>query len=359
MPGDRHCRRIDTFELKLQIEMRLGRQKTEQYFNLLNRYFSLKISKSDFDKLCIGLLGRESVTLHNGLIRAIIRNAHVSKSPPPKHGKGKASLNVKVPNKYQRSSLQWLGRDVIPLSPRNGRTPTLWDRKSTDRTSPLGPHGNPHNVACEDSMLKIQEQQSATELLSLGSRPPVEVTSVEEGEEIEQLAGSPGIHSRSPLRAPLGISLNAKGTREMSSHGSSAFVDVETCYNNGELPDTSSLSKRLKQKLGMEGLNVSTDCVNLLNNGLDVFMKRLLKPCVDLASSRSESKVPNKVYHEARSVINGMRPLTHVQNSSRLFSVSMTDFRVAMESNPLILGEDWPVQLEKVLLCASEEYLNG
>lgn len=350
MAGERHCRRVDTIELKLQIEMRLGRQKTELYFNLLNRYFSLKISKPDFDKLCIRLLGRESVTLHNRLIRAIIRNAHVSKSPPPKYGKGKASLNVKVPNKYQR-----FGRDSIPQSPTTGRTPTSWNCKSTDQASPVGTRGKPCNVPSEDSLLKVQEQQSATELLSLGSRPPVEVTSVEEGEEIEQLAGSPGIHSRSPLRAPFGVSLNVKGKREMLSHGSSHSVDVETCYQNGELPDTSLLRRRLEQKLEMGGLNVSTDCANLLNNGLDIFMKRLLKPCVNLASSRSESKVPNKAYHEAQSHTNGMSPLTYVQNSTRLFPVSMTDFRVTTESNPKILGGDWPVLLEK-MLCATEEY---
>ncbi|XP_057806754.1 uncharacterized protein LOC131021536 [Salvia miltiorrhiza] len=353
MPGDRHCRRIDTIELKLQIEMRLGRQKTEQYFNLLNRYLSLKISKSDFDKLCINLLGRESVTLHNRLIRAIIRNAHLSKSPPPKCGKGKASLNVKVPNKYQ-----WFGRDSVHESPTNGRIPTPWDCKSKDRTSPLGPYGKPHSVPSEDSLLKVQEQHSATELLSLGSRPPVEVTSVEEGEEIEQLAGSPGTHSRSPLSAPFGVSLNKKGTREMLSHGSSQSVGVETCYNNGELPDTSSLRKRLKQALEMEGLNVSTDSANLLNSGLDIFMKRLLKPCLNLASSRSESKVSNKVYHVARSSTNGIRPLTVVQNSNQSFSVSMADFQVAMQSNSQILGEDWPILLEK-MLCATEEYLSG
>ncbi|KAL8528786.1 hypothetical protein ACS0TY_006301 [Phlomoides rotata] len=328
MAGDQHCRRLDTIELKLQIEMRLGRQKTEQYFNLLNKYLSLKITKPDFDKLCIGLLGKESVTLHNRLIRAIISNAHVSKSPPPKHENGKISLNGKLPNKHQRSS------------PRNGRSPTPWDLKSK---SPLGTH----NVTCQESPPKYQEQQSATELLSLGSRPPVEVTSVEEGEEIEQLSGSPGIHSRSPLRAPIGVTLNAKGKKEMLLNGSSPFLDVETCYKNGELPDTSSLRKRLEQKLETEGFNVSTDCVNLLNNGLDVFMKRLLKPCADLAS-RSEKKVPDKVYREATSYTNGA-------NSRRPFLVSLTDFGVSMESNPQILGEDWPELLEKVS-CASEEY---
>ncbi|KAK6125243.1 hypothetical protein DH2020_040987 [Rehmannia glutinosa] len=293
MPGDRHCPRIDTIELKLHIERRLGQQKAEKYFNLLNKYFSHRLGKSEFDKLCIGLLGRENTSLHNGLIRAIIKNACSANAPPPK------------------------------------RTPTVRDRRSKDRPSPLGPNGKAHIVAGEDSVLKVQEQQSATEILSLGSRPPVEVTS-EEGEEVEQIAISPGIHSRTPLKAPLGISLNSKGTRKVLSHGFSPLTDLDTCYNNTMLPDTSSLRKKLEQKLGMDGLNVSTYCVNLINNGVDMFLKRLLKPCLDLAASRSECT-----------------------------SVSMTDFEVAMQSNPRVLGEDWPVLLEHVAFRASEDYMDG
>ncbi|PIN17429.1 hypothetical protein CDL12_09915 [Handroanthus impetiginosus] len=353
MPGDRHCPRIDTTELKNHIERRVGHQKAEKYFNLLNRYLSRRLRKSEFDKLCIQLLGRENISLHNGLIRAVIKNACIAKSPPPKDGKVQSSLNVKVPNGYQ-SSLQSLCRDVFPQSPRKGRTPTLRDRKFKDRPSPLGPHAKPRNVACDDPIPMVQEQQSATEILSLGSRPPVEVTSVEEGEEVEQVAGSPGIHSRSPLRAPLGVCLHAKGRRKVLSHGSSPFINLDTCCKNAELPDTSSLRKRVEQKLEMESLNVSMDCVNLLNNGLDAFLKRLLKPCLDLAASRSECKLPNKVHHQS-SIMNGTRAFTCAQK----YSVSMTDFQVAMQSNPRILGEDWPVQLEKVSLCASEGYMDG
>ncbi|KAL0332324.1 UNVERIFIED_CONTAM: hypothetical protein Scaly_2133900 [Sesamum calycinum] len=355
MPGDRHCPRIDTIELKHHIERRVGQQRAEKYFNLLNRYFSARLSKSEFDKHCIGLLGRENIPLHNGLIRAIIKNASIAKSPPPKDQKGQSSLNVKVPNGYQ-SSLQTLCRDVFPQSPRKGRTPILRDRKCKDRPSPLGPHAKPRNVAGEDPLLKVPEQQSATELLSLGSRPPVEVTSVEEGEEVEQVAGSPGIQSRSPLTAPLGVSLHANGMRKVLAPGLSPVVNLDTCYNNAELPDTPSLKKRLESELVMKNLNASTYCVNLLNNGLDVFMKRLLKPCLELAASRSECKLPNYVHRQAF-VMNGTRPLTSAPKSS--VSVSMTDFRVAMQLNPWILGEDWPIQLEKGVMRASEDCMDG
>lgn len=53
-------------------------------------------------------------------------------------------------------------------------------------------------LTCEAGTLIIRDQQSATESVSLGSKPPpVEVVSVEEGEEVEQNAGSPSRESRS------------------------------------------------------------------------------------------------------------------------------------------------------------------
>lgn len=359
MPGaSRHCPRIDIFELKHEIERKIGKQKAEKYFNLLSRYINLKLSKSEFNQLCVGLVGRENISLHNRLIRAIITNASVAKTPPEKYSKADASLSVKLPNGYPRSSLQSLCRDVFTQSPRKGRTPNLRDRKCRDRPSPLGPHGKTHNNIYEDSAIKVPEQQSATELLSLGSRPPVEVNSVEEGEEVEQAAESPGIHSRSPVTAPLGISL--RGTKKVLSHGTASLLHTETCHSTGALPDMNSLKKRLEQKLVEEGLQVSTDCINLLNNGLDVFMKRLIKPCLEMAASRSEYRRLNLANnHQGISVLNGMRPMRSVQRPNKPFSASMLDFRVAMELNPRLLGEDWPLQLEKISMCGFEDSMAG
>ncbi|PPR82828.1 hypothetical protein GOBAR_AA37888 [Gossypium barbadense] len=157
---------VNTLELKSRIERKIGRVNAEKYFHLVARFLSLKIGKPEFDKLCIDTIG------------------------------------VELPNGYRRSNLQSLCKD-IPQSPRKGRTPNLQDRKLRDRWSPLGPHGkNP----------KVQQQQSATELLSLGSRLP---GSVEDGEEVNQAEGSPSIHSRSPVGSPLGISFNSKETRKV------------------------------------------------------------------------------------------------------------------------------------------------
>ncbi|XWS45171.1 hypothetical protein CRYUN_Cryun15aG0113600 [Craigia yunnanensis] len=349
MSGDLHFSRVDTLELKSQIERKIGRLKAEKYFNLLARFLSLKISKPEFDRLCIGTIGRENVRLHNLLLRSIIRNTSLSKTPPSRENKLEGSLSVRVANGYQRSNLQSLCKD-FPQSPRKGRTPNLRDCKFRDRPSPLGPHGKSHSTACEDALPKVQEQQSTTELLSLGSRPP---GSVEDGEEVDQAAGSPSIHSRSPVRAPLGISLNAKGMRKVPWIGLASAS--ENCHCRGELPDSNSLRKRLEQKLEMEGLNISVDCANLLNNSLDVFMKRLIKPCLELAGSRPGQKLIDQGYNWSMASLNGMRPVRYAQKQSGSISASMLDFRVVMELNPLILGLDWPTQLEKVCLLASED----
>ncbi|CAI9276702.1 unnamed protein product [Lactuca saligna] len=281
MPAVRHCSRIDTFELKLHMERRLGSQKAQKYFNLLTRYLSQKLRKPEFDKLCISLIGKENLRLHNELIKSLLKNATLSKTPPKK------------------------------VNPNN----TL--------SQPSSRFANERKV--KDHLLS--QQQSATELFSLGSKPPIEVNSVEDGEEVEQISISPGIHSRSPVKAPFGIKIHSKDSKKVLSISS----PFHTCHYNSQLPPTSSLSTRLKHKLKTEGLDITMDCVNLVNNGLDSFLKRVIKPCLELGRSRS------------------------LKNQERLFpfSSSMVDLRVLTESNPKILGEDWGIELEKICLFES------
>jgi hypothetical protein len=355
MSAGLHPSRVDILELKLYIESKIGHEKAEKYFYLLNRFFSLKISKLEFDRLCIATIGRENVCLHNRLIRAVLKNASVAKIPPPKEHKTGSSLNEKLPNGYQRSSFYSLCRDSSPRSPRKGRTPNGRDRKFMDRPSPLGPNGKACSLGCEDSVPKAQEQQSATELLSLGSRPPPEGSSVEEGEEVEQASGSPSIYSRSPVRAPLGMSISGKETRKVLRTGLGTGFHTDSCEGSGELPDTRSLKTRLEQKLETEGLKISLDCVNLLNNSLDVYLKRLMKPALELAGSRYGNMNSSENCNQVMFGLNGMRPMGYVHNANRPILASLLDFRVAIESNPRKLGEDWPIQLEKVCLRASDQ----
>lgn len=323
MVANHHFTRVDALELKEMIFEKIGRQRAERYFDHLRKLLSAEIRKDSFDKLCIVTMGRENVCLHNRLIRSILKNSCLAKVPPRILKKADGSLSIKVANGYQRSCLQSLYGDSFPQSPRKCRSPVYRDRKNRDRPSPLGPLGQSPNLTFEEGgPLRVQEQQSATELLSLGSRPPVEVVSVEDGEEVEQAAASPSIQSTSPVTAPFGIPMNF-GTTSRQAQAQALRMCAHlplTCQRRGELPDTRSLRSLLEKRLEQEGLSVSLECANLLNNGLDAFLKRLIAPCVEIARLKRRRK-------------EGAR---------------MLDFHVAVQSNPCILGENWPLQLEKI-----------
>lgn len=319
---------VDAIEMKAVIYRKIGRQRTEKYFDLLKRFFSFKLKKYEFDKFCMRIIGRDNLSLHNQLIRTILKNSYVGKVPlsRAKNVAVAVSPNVKVAN-------------GLPV---HSRSLANRDRKFRDRPSPLGPLG--------------KSQQSETELLSLGSRPPIEAVSVEDGEEVEQAAGSPGIQSRSPVTAPLGISIY-KGARKALSSETQKRVHLLTCQQTGELPDAKSLMILLEQRLEMEGLKISVDCANVLNNGLDCYLKRLIEPCIGLAGSRCMKERPQHVIGQRITALNGMLPASGIflPKPSNSIYASLSDFGVVMESNPCILGGDWAVLREKACAKAFEE----
>ncbi|XP_010447182.1 PREDICTED: uncharacterized protein LOC104729857 [Camelina sativa] len=320
--------RLDTLEIKSLIFREFGHQRAESYFHQLRRFFALKITKSEFDKFFIKSIGRQHIHLHNRLLRSIIKNASVAKSPPSRFTKKGGSF-VRFGN----------------VNTKNNQSQKLYgDSKFRDRPSPLG---KPHYSLTTTNEESMSKAQSATELLSLGSRPPVEVASVEEGEEVEQLAGSPSVQSKSPVTAPLGVSMSLRrngATRKSISNVSMCSSSFKTCQSIGELPDTRTLRSRLERRLEMEGIKVTMDSVSLLNSGLDAFMRRLIQPCLSLANTRcgNEQRVREMNYQ-------------YTQQSRRLSYVSMSDFCAGMELNPQILGEDWPIHMEKICSRSSEK----
>ncbi|KAG0464968.1 hypothetical protein HPP92_019132 [Vanilla planifolia] len=206
---------------------------------------------------------------------------------------------------------------------------------------------------------RSRDRQSAPELISIGSKALLEVASVEDGEEVEQVRASPSVQSRSPIRAPLGIGRNDRGHSYRDSHSSFASVQrsakfevPEYCQNSYVLPDLVSLQKRLERKLETQGLSLSVDYVNLLGNALDAQLKRIIKPCLELAKSRCDlSRKSGNFGHG----MNGSWNEEDMQKSSFCHAASLTDFKVAMQSNPYLLGVDWPVQLEKICTYVSME----
>ncbi|KAI7740367.1 hypothetical protein M8C21_032072 [Ambrosia artemisiifolia] len=243
MPAVRHCSRVDTFELKIQMETSLGAQKSESYFNLLTRYLSLKLGKSEFDKLCIRLIGRENIRLHNELIKAILKNAAVCKTPPPKQVKHDNLLTFKDPN----GGLQSICRDVFLQSPRKGRTPIVRERKFKDRPSPLGLDDKNH-------MAEVYSEQDA---LSRSS------------------------YRRIPITAPFGINIYSNESRKVSCSDSGSGYYTETCHYSGQFLSRNSLENRLKHKLKSEGG---------INDQPEDAWRRLKQNCKSCVKSRKPQK---------------------------------------------------------------------
>ena len=151
----------------------------------------------------------------------------------------------------------------------------------------------------------------------------------------------------------------------MSSSGFSSSYDC------GELCHTEVLKQRMEKITEAQVLGeVTMDSANLLNNGLDAYLKRLIKSCAEIVRARKGHEPIKQLAYKQQphgKPINGVWLRDHMQGQSiggRLESahglknhstVSLQDFRVAMELNPQQLGEDWPLLLEKICIRSCEE----
>lgn len=408
--------RIDLGNLRAQIVKRLGPETSKRYFYYLNRLLSQKLSKSEFDKFCHRVLGRENLPLHNQLIRSILKNAFQAKTPPVyEAGAAKSTSQITeispedgnelsgsgIPSQRQ-NVLNW-SNGVLPVSPKKGRS-GIRDRKLKDRPSSLGPNGKVEYVShqstgavvtsgkeimenggitlCDyqrpvqhlhgaaeqpDRMVGSAQQPSAKPGIAGNDQTEV---AYEDGEEVEQVGQWNS--SRSPLLAPLGIpycSASVGGSRKaIPAGGASDFVSF---YDSGGLPDTETLRKRMEQIAVVQGLGgVSMECSNMLNNMLDVYLKRLIRSCFELVRAGSARDPRNHLPQKRqvqRKLVNGTWPSNHpyietsngsmdtLQEQTLQSTISMLDFRVSMELNPQQLGDDWPLHLEKISMQSFEE----
>nr|CAB3466303.1 unnamed protein product [Digitaria exilis] len=221
-PPPKKLARVDTHELKAQIVKRLGHQRAELYFRSLSRFLGCQLGKGEFEKICVAAFGKENIKLHNLLVRSILGNACLSDGPPPSKQAPTGNSQTSTVSNGTLTNGLLTARRVRPLGKRFG-----------DKPSPIGksPLGHP----------------GAGEFVSAGSKALQEVISVEDGEEVDQARGSPVcVQSQSPIRAPLGVQ-----KAQNSQPSTSCSSDV--CYNNGELPDSQSLSKLLEDKLKAQG----------------------------------------------------------------------------------------------------------
>lgn len=406
--------RIDLAELKAQIVKKIGADRSKKYFYSLNRFLSQKLSKSQFDQSCLRLLGRENLLLHNQLIRSILKNACQAKTPPPvqetvlaksvnqalkgspSREDGHEQSGSLTLNQNQNVPPIW-SNGVLPVSPRKVRS-GIRERKIRDRPpSLLGPNGKVcvshqsvgtedsgsrfhmengdlitcdyqrpvqnHHAVAQQSENEKEESVQPTEKLRIPSKDQIGAAVFEDGDEVEQ--ANQLNFSRSPLIAPLGIpfcSASVGGAQKPISTANAG--DFVSCYDSFGLSDSETLRKRMEQIAAVQGLGgVSLECANKLNNMLDVYLKRLIRSCVELVGARSAQesrKHPVNKQQIPGRVINGMWPSNHLhmptssghvevmQDQRQRCSISLLDFKVAMDLNPQQLGEDWPLLLEKI-----------
>lgn len=416
--------RIHLDELKAQIVKKLGPEGSKQYFYYLQRFLSLKLSKVEFNKLCLRVLGRENIPLHNQLIRSILRNACCAKSPPPasqkddasKHGTLIGSQEIASDGYQQNGSHIGMaqasgspglshGGDMLLVSPRKARSGSR-DKRSGDRRSALGPNGKTSFPQLSTAAQPIMEngvlnppdsgrpvQQAEDERENVVSHPaktpvvrrsldgPADVHSKEQMELVvrnDRKAAS----FRSPLQAPLGVPLCpvsiGGACRALPAASSSRSIGT---LDDGTLLDSHALRDRMEHIALGQGLEgVSMDCANVLNHGLDSYIKGLLRSCIELVGARSGHELTKNnalKNHAPVKLINGVKPghQYHMPNSSThqyqmpnngahqyqmqeqkiLSPISLQEFKVAMELNPRQLGEDWPLLLEKICTHAFEE----
>ncbi|XP_039132783.1 uncharacterized protein LOC120269511 [Dioscorea cayenensis subsp. rotundata] len=406
--------RINLSDLKSQIWRKLGPERSQRYFSFLNRFLFRKLGASEFKKLCFLTFGRENIHLHNKLISGILRNAHYSKCPPPLKPPVSLGKNLRKKDDAFSPSLAptppnqvWSNGDILPPSPRKVRS-AIRDRRIKDRPSHLlGPNGrtdmgasqslaladefgvrangslvlssskspvvqHQHDSAAEQQVKRQQKLNLVPDdQAPVHDKDLVETVSQEDGAEM-----SNGLNSRcDPLKAPLGIPFcpaSVGGARRslplVTGSGISGYCSG---CGSGELCDTEILRRRMEKIAEVHGLEgVSMDCANLLNNGVDVYLKRLIKSCIELVGVRSRHDRLNHSLLKQRSYANAVNgvwrgnhlhvqsdhmPLNAINQLKNHRSISLQDFKVAMELNPKQVGEDYPLLLEEICFHSFEE----
>lgn len=365
--------RIDVREIKSKIFKRIGLERARKYFQHLERFLSSRLSKNEFEKLCLVALGRENLPLHNHLIRSILHNASRACGPPvindndPKLVRGATtSGHAIVPPVGDNGGV--LNLNVKENKPLSRKENVLTQKSSLDHCETIMLENGVHHLS---DLKRCTQFQKSDHLEPLIKRPRVEketfslhnsLYSNGSAKASRENLGQEIIHqSQGPVQAPLGIQLRpgsfgvAQIPLPLASVSSKDTSD--TCIEVGELCETSSVKKRMDKMAGTSGLEgVSIECANLLNNSIDVFVKQLIGSCVELVRSRSQH---GKLRHEAlkqqlcRKLINGVSVHTHVSGQSSIIppetnSISMQDLKTVIELNPCLLGINASLLLEKI-----------
>ncbi|XP_057842474.2 uncharacterized protein LOC131051901 [Cryptomeria japonica] len=173
-----------------------------------------------------------------------------------------------------------------------------------------------------------------------------------------------------PITAPLGIQFCSRdiGYARRPTYTRLLNHDSTYCIDSQQLPDTETLCRRMERAAKAEDLqNVNLDCAIISNYGVDALLKRLIKSAIDLKkgglagqSHEPYCQIPGQST-QGVNISRAAHPL-HMDNTSigkdaiqkesfDQSSVSLLDFKTAMDLYPQQLGEHWPSKLEKISFC--------
>ncbi|KAK4742612.1 hypothetical protein SAY87_000613 [Trapa incisa] len=290
------CVRINLSEMKAQLFKSLGPARSVQYFDCLQRLLSLRLSKVEFDKLCLKLLGKENLSLHNQLIRAVQLNASIRKIST-------LGLNGEA--------------NFVSLSHKRASENGRW--RSHDSQKLLHHHQQPIGDAFTSGQNRCKSQALV----------------VERCNNVDKFRRR---QHHTPIRTLF---------HQVSERGHSS-----RSYDNGELPDTISLKEQMQQIAINQGLKgVTLDCANMLSLGLNSYLKTLIASCIQLVRTGSMNKVPC-TSHQRDQVQQKVGNGVFLQEEKPRFPITMLDVRAATELIPQELGEDWPSMLERISVHA-------
>ncbi|KAI4387096.1 hypothetical protein MLD38_004954 [Melastoma candidum] len=321
-------------ELRALIVKRVGLERSELYFHYVNRFLGLKLGKAEFDKLCTKVLGKENLRLHNQLIHAILRNASCGKGPPasPVTHEYKPLPNGDVHHLSSPRTSIAIHRHRNGIIKVSTSRPVDEDDR-VDENGTLGVHDS------------VQHSREATRDISLSSKTQRRL----------QNSGYPA-YGRNQMNAMLGLPFCAVGSADRARKtilGESYYQ----CSGGKGLLDSQTLRDRMQHFVSAQGLEaVSMECVNLLNKGLDSYLRRLIHSCFAVTRAKHRDGLTVRGLHSGLSnqrtqLQDNGRSLDYRKSDRSPIRMTMSDFKVSMELNPQQLGKNWPLQMEK--LCDS------
>jgi hypothetical protein len=326
-----------------------------------------------------------------------VHKAAERSSPLGNHRREAATLEGTPSEDDIHRSLEDANLDSPDLLRPSQQSNTVFEQSSLDDCLSSPPSKRPRYC---DHHLYANSKSAGIEPTHVEMEQEEEMEEEEDEEDVEDEDEEQGIiWMSSYIQPPLGIPFCIPS---LGSAGQAASVTLlpspikftmlgdaldSDCLNASELPDTETMQQRIQQgavfENGMQGVTI--DCANVVNLALDLYLKALMKLTIELVQSKrsgsrekSGSSKENggvgylqKELKQEASLFPEQKHVSRIwpHNSTRVPAdgtlaegeekgfrgITPLDFYVAMDLHHHLLGENFPINLERILLHVSPE----